>query len=135
MAGKNIPIGVKIISILYYIGAGSAALFGLLFLFSGGIIGSLEIPILSELGSGFFAFMGIFVLIVGGLAFLVGRGLWKIKNWAKIVAIIISALGVLAGVSIIASHIANGIIYLAINGATIGYLLFNKEAKRAFSKK
>ena len=62
----QIPIGVKIISILYYIGAVIGIIFGLLFIFGGSFLkaGSFlksSLGFIGALGSIFFIVMGIFL--------------------------------------------------------------------------
>ena len=53
--GKTAPGGVKFLSVLYYIGGALAILFGILFLFGAGFVGSIvsQIPFFAALGSGF----------------------------------------------------------------------------------
>jgi ribosomal protein L40E len=38
------------------------------------------------------------ILVVAGLEFLLARGLWQLKNWARITVIVIQGLGVLSSV-------------------------------------
>ena len=133
MAGK-LPTGVKVISILYYIGAGFSLLFGLLFLVGAGFMGTLasQIPLLGLFGSGLSVAIGIIIIGLGVLAILVGRGLWKGKNWARIVAIIFAALAVLSGFSSIIKGSYSSLFGLAINLLVGGYLLFSNNVKSAF---
>ena len=134
MAGE-VPAGVKIISVLYYIGAGFSLLFGLLFLIGAGFIGTLasKIPLLGLLGSGLFIVVGIIIILLGVLSIFVARGLWKGKNWARIVAVIFAVLGILSGISSIIKGGYSSLFGLIINLLIGGYLMFNSSVKSAFS--
>lgn len=133
---KEIPVGVKVISILYYVTAALAVLGAILLFVGSAFISSLfqNIPILSiigAVGSGLFIFIGIVALIYGALDFFIGRGLWNTKSWARILVIIFSCIGVLMGLVSIASGFF-AIVQLAISGVIGGYLIFSKEVKKAF---
>ena len=134
--GTSVPTGVKIISVLYYIGAGFGILFGILFFVGAGFLGAVasQIPLLGAFGKSLFIVVGIILIGLSVLSIFVGRGLWKGKNWARIVAIIFAALGaIMAIVSIVGGSIANGISSLAVQLLIGGYLLLNSSVKSAFS--
>lgn len=138
---QSVPTGVKIIAVLYYIGTFFGIIFGLLFLVGAGALNSVanKIPslgVLGTLGAGLFIIGGIIVIGLGVLSFFIGRGLWKAKNWARIVAIVFAALGILMSMIMmimmpgsIVSNIFNLVIDLLIGG----YLLFSKDVKQAFA--
>ena len=138
MAGE-VPTGVKVISVLYFIGAGFSLLFGLLFMVGAGFVAPLlsKIPLLGPIGSGFltgfFILLGIIIIGLGVLEFLIGRGLWKGKNWARITATIIAGIGVLSGLYSIIKGNYSSSLGLAINLLVGYYLLFSNEVKSAFS--
>jgi len=135
--GKEIPTGVKVISVVYYVFA-AIAVIASIFLFSGAstinsILGSIPIiGILGALGSGLFIFGAIVCLIFGTLSFFIGRGLWKAKKWARIIVIVFSVIGVLIGLASLAKISFGGIVQLAISGTIGGYLIFSKKVKGAF---
>ncbi len=135
-AGKTVPTGVKVISVLYYIGAALSVLLGL-FLFGGaGMINSIstKIPLLGVLGAGLFVVGGIILILLGVLYFFIARGLWNLKSWARTIAIILAALGALGALgSILSGHVVSNIISLAISIAIGAYLLFSEEVKQAFA--
>lgn len=122
-----IPAGVKIISILHYIGA----ILG----FIGGIF-----LIFSFLGFDFIIkIVGGFLLIYGIFSFFIARGLWKGKNWAKILAIIFSISGFLISLGNLIFKVGEinrlgTIPSLVIYGFIAGYLLFSNKAKEFFSE-
>ena len=134
--GQSVPTGVKVIAVLYYIGAVLGIIFGLLFLVGAGAIVSIanQIPVIGALGAGLFIVGGIILIGLGVLGFFVGRGLWKARPWARIVAIIFAALGILmAVISMIQGSIASNIVNLVIQLVIGGYLLFSNNVKQAFA--
>lgn len=120
MAGER-PIGVTILAILAWLGA-------VMTLFQSLFLGSLlsQIPGAGGLGAGSM----IFSIIIAALMAFVGYGTWKGQNWARIVGLIGSILGMLSSLPMLL--ILVGIIPLAINGLIFWYLGFNEEAKRYF---
>lgn len=131
---KSVPTGVKVISVLYYIGAAFGIIFGLLLIVGSGVISSLLGSVFGALGAGLFIFWGIILLALGILGIFVGIGLWKARPWARIVAIIFSCLGILmAIISIVSGNIVSQLFNLIFQGVIAGYLLFNNSVKQAFA--
>jgi uncharacterized membrane protein (DUF2068 family) len=138
MAG-NVPVGAKIISILYYIGAVLLVILGIIMLVGAGMLGTLtqSIPLLGMLGAfgaALFIVIGIIMILMGILFFFVGKGLWKGKNWARWVAIVLAIIGIIIAIASMFSPkgIASNIVSLIINLIIGGYLLFSKGVKSAF---
>lgn len=135
---KNVPTGIKILSILYYIGTVFCALFGLLFIFGGSIAGSIVSKFSTDLGvfgailGGVLVVAGILFIAFSVLSFFIARGLWKIQNWARIVAGIFAIIGALGSISSIIQGQFGSIVTLAIEGFIVYYLFINKEVKAAF---
>jgi len=154
---KQVPTGIKILSILTYIGAFLIIIGGLAFLAISLIWGvsraSSEGIVFSGLGIGIGLIIGgvIFLLAIGMLEFLVARGLWKGKNWARIFTIVVQCIGILVGLAqlffsiIFATLLAalgiesmgfvsaiSGIPALVISALITAYLLFSKKVKEAF---
>lgn len=144
MADQKIPTGVKIIAVFYYIGAVLSIIFGILLLVIGGFLRN-AIPILGTLGF----FGGIILIVLGIFGIFIGRGLWKGKNWARVVATIVATLvtllTIVSFVQILTAYfgeayIVGGIISnfikllinLAINLAIASYLAFNSKVKTSF---
>jgi len=142
---KKIPVGVKVISVLYF-------LIALVFLGFGLLMTILAKPMhdaLPELAAAYntpaFATISIWVVIGIGLAFLavstvsffVGLGLWKGKKWARTLAVIFAILEVVQGITGIfqESQMALwiGISHLVVGGLILAYLSLNKKVKRIFS--
>ena len=132
MDGQQVPTGVKVISVLYYIGAVFELIFAILLFVGSGTLKA-KVPLLAFLGP-FLIIGGIILLGLAVLSFFVGWGLWKVKKWARIVAIVFAVLGVLlALIGMFQGQIASNIVGLAISVAIGGYLLFSSDVKTAFA--
>jgi len=91
------PTGVTILAVLAFIFAGLAVLCALGLMFMGGMIAQMmESSGMGTMLAGVGAFAGIVVLVAAALYFLVGFGLWKLKNWGRILAIVFVALGLIS---------------------------------------
>ena len=124
------PLGVKIISILHYIGAAFAVLAGILLIVSAGAVGS-AIPVFGAIGGAMLIAGAIFVIGLAVLSFFIGRGLWKGQQWARIVAIVFGCLGMVRaifGIAGNAMYVATLVIYVVI----VAYLGFSPQVKKAF---
>src|SRR3989344_6951799 len=98
---KEAPTGIKIIAVLLYIFAALFILLSLLFFLGSGLAQSIlqeQYPAMAAIGAAIFILLGIFLLAFGIIYIFIGKGLWKGKNWAKIVAIIFSAIGILQAI-------------------------------------
>jgi hypothetical protein len=142
------PVGVTILAILNFIGAAFCLLGGIGIILGGGFIASM----LSQQGqgsagaagilAGLGAAAGVFIIIIGGVSALVGFGLWKLKEWARIVSIILvgvnvafqllGLLGTLAHFNVLAA--IWGVFWLAVDAFIIWYLL-KPEVKAAFQQR
>ena len=127
MASK-MPLGVKVISILYYIGAVGLILMGIGLMVGGGAAIA-ENPLFAAL-SGMITVLGIILIGTGALYFFIGRGLWKGKNWSRWAVIIISAIWIILGIM---NGIMANIPSIVVNAIIGGYLLFSKSAKASFA--
>jgi len=133
MEGQPMPVGVKIISVLYYIGAALELLLAIALFIGAGTIAS-KIPLIGALGSGLFIIIGVVFIGLAVLSFFVGRGLWKGQKWARIVAIIFAVIGVLfALLGMVQGQFVSNIFSLVISAVIGGYLMFSKDVKAAFA--
>ena len=147
----NAPTVVKVISILHYINSALYILVALaLIIFSGYVINQIvnvgdsnfglnELSNFQELDEGVLKtsifVMGFLFIGLAVLNFFVARDLWRLKNWARIVAVIIALVGSTAQIyNMISGATIMQIINLTINIFVIGYLVFFQEAKEAFKK-
>lgn len=141
----NRPTGVTVIAILYFLSAGLFILLALGLIAGGGLAG------LAAGGASAEGMAGLGILagagVVGGVIALcmalipgiTGFGLWKLKNWGRIIAIIFAVLGALGQVggvlmSLMAFEIFSlffGLVMLGINVWIIMYLM-KPHVKAAF---
>ncbi len=140
---RKTPVHAEIVSILYYIAAGFSAIagllvliFGILFLAGGAaalagtdayIVGGA----LAIIGP-FFIILGLIVMGLAVLLFFVAKGLYRGKNWARIVALVISILGFFGAIGSIIQGEFFSIISLLFNGYISWVLLFVTEVKQFF---
>jgi hypothetical protein len=120
---RNIPLGVKILSILNYVSAAFGLLLSLFFLLMGiyfisnpaiikdieaaSIASSTPLPFPATSLAIIFIVFAIFLLILTVLSFFIGRGLWKGQNWARIAEIVFSVLGIVSGIFSLISDLVN----------------------------
>ena len=129
---KTLPLGVKIISILYYVCSVLAIIGGIIAIGLSGFADSLPYDV-EYLGIKLI-FGGIFAIIMGIVSFFVAKGLWNLKNWARIVVIIFAALGILdAGTGIARGFYATGFTGVVVDVIIAAYLIFSEEVKKAFA--
>jgi hypothetical protein len=139
------PVGVTILAILNFIGAAFCLLGGIGMILGGGFIATMlsqqsqsgagAAGVLAGLG----AAAGVFIMIMGGVSALLGFGLWKLKEWARIVSIVLygisgafqllALLGSLAHFNVFA--FVWSIFWVAVDAFVIWYLL-KPEVKAAF---
>jgi uncharacterized protein YacL len=145
MVQKQIPTPVKVVSVLYYIGAVYYAL--KVFGFEGGITLAAGVDIISSVWkripfhelnfiSNDTGLTGtiIYILIFGVaiLEFFVAKDLWKGRNWARIMMIIFSVIGILIGVFSFIKYPFDAVFTLLTNGLIAGYLIFSRKTREAF---
>jgi hypothetical protein len=145
---KEIPVGVRIISVLYYI---LAALLLIVFII---VIINIDIEIANRL------IISVFLLGFSILSFFIGKGLWEGDKWSRVIVIVISILSIIVtivaiivisylsrsmfplnggqnirnivSVFDISKFIPKAIISIIINGIIAGYLLFSSKVKKSF---
>jgi hypothetical protein len=132
------PTGVTVIAVLYFLGTGICLLVGIGVIAGGGMFAELIKNSGGEnsgLGAGVMAavgaVLGIFLLAFGVLDLIVGIGLVKLKNWARIIALVLSGLDVLLalpGLALALLHfnlitLMFRLVLVAINGWIIWYLI------------
>jgi hypothetical protein len=135
------PTGVTILAVLYFIFAAFLGLCGILFIVGGSMLSGLAQS--GGPGSALFAMggavVGGFFLVLALLDLAIGIGFIKLQNWARVLAIVLIAIGVLFGLLGLASmlaHLAVGVlvfrlVFLAIEIWILVYL-FKPHVKQAF---
>ncbi|MDG6952779.1 MAG: hypothetical protein JRN55_00375 [Nitrososphaerota archaeon] len=113
------PAGIAILAILQMLG-------GLIILLIGVAVAAVTGSLLSALGLAIPAGIGIAVggavAIFGILGLLVGWGLWTGRGWARILAIILSGLGIVGSLASLALLSISGVVGLVIDGVILWYL-------------
>ena len=140
---KAVPTGVKLISIVYYIGSGLTFLLALVCILGGLIFASAlkEIPIISSFGSILFVVFGLIFIGLGLLQMFIGKALWHGKKWARIFVVIFAVLSLISGLITVISgassqllgKIIYGFITLGFNAWLLIFILLSQESKHYFS--
>jgi hypothetical protein len=153
-SGKEMPFGVKIISVLVYVMSFILLISGLALLFSAGVFLSSEdaVKVVSKMiedvsGSTtistqlatslpyIIGFGGVLALALTLLFFFTARGLKEGKNWARVLVVILFSLWFIGAVAdILRGDIIRNLPDAIIDGVVAGYLLFNRKVQDAFSK-
>ncbi len=102
------PTGVTIISVLAFIGAGFLVLVALGALLGGAMISSMmNYPWAGMLTGVAAVIVAVILLGLAALEIVVGLGLLKLRNWARIMTIVLVGLGLLSSVLSILSPFAH----------------------------
>jgi uncharacterized membrane protein (DUF2068 family) len=122
------PVGVAILAVLDFVGAGLMALCGLALII--GISVAAHATWLSAMGVA----GGIVCILVAVVPALVGRGLWRLKNWARALTIVFAALGIVVALFGFVSPQLRlvALLPLLVNGIVAAYLM-RDDVKRAFA--
>ena len=122
------PVGVSILAILDFIGAGVMALCGVTFLIGVGAL--LHAPLFATLGT----VGGIACLLLAALPAAIGWGLWTLHNWARSLTILFAALGILGALFGFLSPDLRfvALLPLLVNGIVAAYLM-RDEVRVAFA--
>src|SRR5437660_3639503 len=98
------PTGVTVIAILCFIGAAFAGLGGIGMIVGGGFVatmmnqqGQAGSAGLASMMAGLGAALGIFFLIIAAVDIAVAIGLLNLKEWARIVTIVLTGIGAALG--------------------------------------
>jgi hypothetical protein len=136
---KEAPIGVKIISIFYYLQVALVVIAGILI-----VSDFFKNSLIAGYGSSFLTLVIPIILLIAlsVFVFLIAHGLWKGKSWTRIIVIIFSVweliigLGLIIGLSGIAimKNILTSLAAILINGVIGGYLLFNERVNEFFKE-
>ena len=122
---KKRPTGVTIIAILNILGGigGLIAGFGMMVL-----IGESQYYLFEE-GATLFSILCMLSIIIGFVDLVIGYGLWTLKRWARMAAIIMAIIGIVCNIggailmmSLGTADTDSGILSVIISGIIIWYL-------------
>jgi len=108
------PTGVTILAVLAFIAGVFLVVAALLSLLGGALVstlGSSHMGLIAGLGA---AVVAIFFLLLAVLEVVIGVGLLKLRNWARIVTIVLVGLSLLGSVGSIFSPFAHMHVFLLI---------------------
>jgi len=100
------PTGVTLIAVLFFLGVAFCVVAGIVFFIGGAFVGSIIGAAVQQRGAGAAgagfgalvgAVVGVFCLIGAVIDFICGFGLWKMKEWARILTIVLCGIGAAFG--------------------------------------
>jgi len=140
----NRPTGVTVIAVLAFVGTAFLVIFGILAFLGGAFIGAMIGSGVQAQGSGaagaglgafIGAIIGVIFLVMAAVYLICGIGLWKLKEWGRMLTIVITAIGmVLALFNLLHFHPITMffiLVRLGIGGLIIWYLS-QPQIKAAF---
>lgn len=131
---KKRPLGIIILIVFYSLGVIFFVLAGLIAVLKPDLLSNIPNFNLEKFGKNiFYEFAGL--MIIFAIIFLaIVYGFIKLKNWARFLAVIISAIFVIGGIFSILEKNLISIINLVVNLIILVYLIFMPSVKRAFKK-
>ena len=136
---NKMPGLVKGIAVLEYIWAVFFGIIGLLLTLGAKqiyeVLQRQPIPGLDLINSTIITIIGLLVIIYAILIAIVARGLWRSKQWARIITIIFAGLAAINTLFNIFHGRYLSIIRFIIYGFVAGYLIADKDVKKAFAKR
>jgi len=138
---KNIPEGVRVISVISFVLVGILLLAGIGFVNFGESFSKMADADKATLaqqgislpGSSTLVSIGILFLIIGVLFYFVGRDLLCGKKWAMMVIVILSIIFLILALWSLIQGRFSSIISVVIEGLIIWYLIIRKETKTFFN--
>jgi len=135
----NRPTGVTVIAILSFLGAGLLILFGCAFLLGGALVAGLGMSLPTSLVGIGVAVAAVFFFGLAALDVVTGIGLLNMRNWARIITVVLVGLGLLSAVPGLLSGLLHFRILLMFREACIAAIdlwvltyLFKPDVKQAF---
>ena len=128
---KKVPTGVKVLSILSFIGGIGFLLIGLAMI-SGASMISGQLEGFGNIFGGLLVGMGAVTIIVSIILLIGGWGLWKGRNWARWLFIILIVITFIQGMISFVGE-GSGLGNIIFGGIIGAYLLLSKKVKKAFA--
>jgi len=102
------PTGVTILAVLAFIGAGLSVLVAIAAFLGGAVMSSMMAnPRFGMLAGAGAVIVGVFLLGIVVMDVVIGFGLWKLQNWARILTIVLAGLALLSSVLSIVNPFAH----------------------------
>jgi hypothetical protein len=131
---KKAPLGLKIISVIYYIACALYLAISLVAFIKSSWISELSnLGLLPAMSQQTIMTFGIIFLALAVLSFFIARGLPRFQMWARIALLGICALNIIGGIFSIVEGNYPSAINLVFNLAIACYLIFSKKVKEAFN--
>jgi hypothetical protein len=135
------PTGVTILAVLYFLGAAVLGLVGLGFIVGGSALAAMAKS--GGPGAAIFAaggaIVGLFFLVIAAVDLALGIGFIKLQNWARVIAIVFTAIGLLFGLFGLLNVVMHMMVFqmvfqLLVLGLEVWIVtyLFKPEVKQAF---
>lgn len=145
----NRPTGVTVLAVLLFLGTALLVLLGIGTFLGGAFIGSMVGAAAHRAGGGaagagfgavIGAAIGVFLLIGAALNAICGYGLWNLKEWGRMLTIVLSAIGVVLALlnmlfAMMHFHIF-GVFFILVRiafGGLVIWYLSQPQVKAAFS--
>jgi hypothetical protein len=145
MEKKKIHLGIKIISIIFFVFSLFLLVFSIILFFGFGLLQSAPpqyFPFLGTHGQGIV--MGVVLLLIAGGFFFIGLDLWRRKKWARIAALVFMIIGFIGSISNIVTgrwsieDVVDGrwlsLASLIFYGGIGAYLIFSRKVKDIFGR-
>src|SRR5262245_39589301 len=133
-AAAHRPVGVAIVAIIAFVQAVFAVLAGLALLIERNDV---DLRAHVDVSSGAITTYGVSAIIWGVVAFLVGLGLWRGANWARIVVAILEIISIGGGIYLLfawsGTYLWSGIWQIVI-ALVVLYFLYNARAEAYFTQ-
>jgi uncharacterized membrane protein (DUF2068 family) len=132
------PTGVTILAVLQFIGGALSLLFGVLSLFFGGAMVATDaaeaVDAAIDMGPVMMT-VGIASIIIGIIGLIAGYGLFTLKGWGWLLAVVFSLSNVVRNIMALFSgvNVVGAIIGIVISGLIL-YYLYQPNVKRAFGR-
>jgi uncharacterized membrane protein len=100
-----------------------------------GMSGDAEAGAVGAIAAGVISVVGVGAIVLGIVLIFVSIGLWKQRNWARIVAIVLAALGILGLFRMLFIGNLPAIGAIVIDVFLIWFYAFNQQTRTVFATK
>jgi hypothetical protein len=131
-------VGIKLIAVLHWLRAlvylvGGLAIMGFAHLSARMISAVASDTPLNRVTSGFGNALGIGALVIALIWLVLGIGIWSVKNWARVVTLVLAGFSLLYQLLMVASYHTSWHFLRVLVDAAIAVYLMLPDVKRAFA--